>query len=96
MIHQGLVAVAVAVVAAVPRAALACAVCSPGQNDPAQSGFLIGTVILSMLPLLFIGSVVLWVFRRARRMAREEAAASILAPPQPLPADQSPPRAAAR
>lgn len=65
-------AVAVAVVALAPRGALACAVCAPGQNDPAQTGFLIGTALLSVLPLLLIGSVVFWLFRRARRMEREE------------------------
>lgn len=53
----------------VPRAALACTVCSPGQNDPAQAGLLWGTLLLSVLPLAFIGSVVFFLVRRARRAA---------------------------
>lgn len=78
-----------------PEAALACAVCSPGQNDAAQAGFLIGTVLLSVLPLVLIGSVVLVLVRRARRMARDEALGLAPASP-PLPIGSSPARPAAR
>lgn len=88
-------AVAAAVFALAPRGALACAVCAPGQNDPAQSGFLIGTALLSVLPLLLIGSVVFWLFRRARRMEREETPHPA-STSQPIPLRPAPARPAAR
>ena len=78
-----------------PRAALACAVCRPGLDDPAQMGFLIGSVLLSVLPLLFVGAVVLAVWQRARRMAHEETAATGASSPA-LPIRTAPAQPAAR
>lgn len=57
-----------------PGAASACVVCSPGQSDPAQSGLLFGTLLLSALPIVMIGGIGWFVVRRIRRIDRESAA----------------------
>jgi hypothetical protein len=49
-------------------------VCGGGQDDATQRAFLVGTIFLSVLPLVVIGSVVYVVWRRAKRIAAEEAA----------------------
>ncbi|HVP31050.1 MAG TPA: hypothetical protein VMW35_18025 [Myxococcota bacterium] len=61
----------------VPRLAAACAVCGAGRDDKSQYAFLIGSIVLSVLPPAFVGGLVLYVVRRARRIAAEEAAGVI-------------------
>jgi hypothetical protein len=65
-------AAASALLAAAPRAAEACAVCAPGQGG--QGNFLLGTVLLSTLPLAMVGGLVWYLRRRARAQEREQAA----------------------
>ena len=60
-------AVATAVLLA-PRVSEACAVCS-FRDDGTQKGFLIGTLVMTLLPFAVIGSILLVVRRRLRRAA---------------------------
>jgi hypothetical protein len=57
-----------------PRLALACSVCTGGQKEEVGRALLVGSVILSVLPLAAIGTAVWWVRRRARAIetARRE------------------------
>jgi large-conductance mechanosensitive channel len=48
-----------------PRLSEACAVCS-FSDDGSQRGFMLGTLIMTTLPFLVIGSVVFFVRRRMR------------------------------
>jgi len=57
--------VACVLVALTPRIAFACPVCGPGTQDAAWA-YLGMTVVLSGLPLLMIGGVGYWVYRRHR------------------------------
>jgi hypothetical protein len=58
--------VIVAVALLAPRASYACAVCS-FRDDGTQKGFLIGTLFMTLLPFVVIGSILLVVRRRLRR-----------------------------
>lgn len=62
---------------AAPALAGACPVCNPGLDDPAQFGFLMGTIFLSTLPLALVGSLVFWIRRRLRQIEAEEASGVI-------------------
>jgi hypothetical protein len=64
-----------ALVAALPRAAEACAVCLSGREDDNQRAFLAGTILLSTLPVALIGGIAWYIRRRAREIAAREAAA---------------------
>ncbi len=59
-----------------PRAALACPVCTGGQKAEVGRAFLLGSVTLSILPLLAIGAGVWWLRRRARTIAESSASAA--------------------
>ncbi|HEY8154868.1 MAG TPA: hypothetical protein VII72_12135 [Myxococcota bacterium] len=48
-----------------PRVSEACAVCS-FRDDGTQRGFLLGTLIMTTLPFLVVGSVIFFVRRRLR------------------------------
>jgi cbb3-type cytochrome oxidase subunit 3 len=65
---------------ALPGAALACAMCVSGRDDDVKAAFVIASAFLTLLPLLLIGGGVLWLRRRARRIAAEEAAGVIRLP----------------
>lgn len=52
-----------------PRAALACPVCSGGQKEEVGRAFFVGSVTLSMLPLVAAGALAWWLRRRARSLA---------------------------
>lgn len=54
-----------------PGLAVACAVCSGGQ-DQSRTAFIATTVLLSVLPLGFIGCMALWIRSRARALAARE------------------------
>ena len=69
-----------AAVALAPRASSACSVCMGSASDAAQKGFLIGSVFLSVLPLVLIGAIAFWVRRRARLLANDAAAGVIRLP----------------
>jgi len=64
-------AVVVAALLLAPRAALACAVCTGGQKDDVSRAMLVGSLFLSVLPLVAVGAVVWWLRRRARAIAAE-------------------------
>jgi hypothetical protein len=64
-----------ALVASLPRAAEACAVCLSGREDDNQRAFLAGTILLSTLPVALIGGIAWYIRRRAREIAAREAAA---------------------
>jgi len=49
-----------------PRVALACSVCTGGQKAEVNRAFLVGSLFLSVLPLLAAGGAVWWLRRRAR------------------------------
>jgi ABC-type tungstate transport system substrate-binding protein len=58
----------VALLAALPRAALACAVCTGGTEDDTRIAFILTTVFLTALPLILVGSLVFYLLRRARSL----------------------------
>ena len=57
----------------VPRAALACSVCSAGRDDETRAAFLLTTVVLSALPLLLVGGFAWWLRRQLRASDRPAA-----------------------
>lgn len=64
-----LVSVAVAaLVVALPKLALACAVCTSGREDESNTAFLISTIFLSLLPLAGLGTLVFVLWRRIRAL----------------------------
>jgi hypothetical protein len=56
----------------VPRLAAACAVCFAGRSDEARVAFVATSGLLTVLPLLMIGSLVWWLFRRARQIRDDD------------------------
>jgi len=54
-----------------PRVSEACAVCS-FRDDGSQLGFLLGTLIMTTLPFLVIGSIIFFVRRHLRAAAPGE------------------------
>jgi hypothetical protein len=77
-----------------PGAARACAVCTGQDDDSVNAAFLAGTLLLSLAPLAWIGGIVWWAVRRARRLRAEEAAGVIRLPPpstRPRPRHDAPP-----
>ena len=78
---SGLVAffVAVALLAA-PGLASACDGCIAAQSDSVQRAFIDASVFLSVTPLALVGAAVLWLRRRAAKIAAEEAAGVIHLP----------------
>jgi cbb3-type cytochrome oxidase subunit 3 len=65
-----------------PDVARACSVCTGQDDDSVNAAFLAGTLLLSVLPLAWIGGVAWWLARRARRL-RDEAAAGVIRLPLP-------------
>lgn len=64
-------AIAVAMLLAVPTAAQACAACGAGV-DRNRSIFLFTTILLSLLPLVLVGSGLLWIALRSRERLKAE------------------------
>lgn len=54
-----------------PRVSEACSVCFSGR-DEARTAYVLTTVLLSLLPLICVGGLVLWLRARHRALAREE------------------------
>lgn len=75
MKHRNLVVdlLAALVALVLPELASACPMCIAGQGGN-QSAFAIGSVFLSVTPPLAIGIMVLYIRRRARAIAAEQAA----------------------
>jgi hypothetical protein len=74
-------ALVAALLAASPRVAEACAVCFASRDAETQAALIYGTVLLSVLPLLLVGGIALFLRRRARQLAVEEAARALPAAP---------------
>ena len=53
-----------------PHAAQACPVCTGGQKEEVGRAFLVGSLFLSILPLVLIGAGAWWLRRRARAIDR--------------------------
>jgi hypothetical protein len=83
--HRTALAIAAALVALVlPELAAACPMCMAGQGGGTQKAFAIGSLFLSITPLVAIGAVVWYLRRRARAIEAERAAA-----PEAPPAGQT-------
>lgn len=52
------------------RQALSCTVCGFGQGE-SQDAFILTTAFMTLVPLIMIGSVVFFIYRRAKRIQRE-------------------------
>ena len=73
-------ACAAAIVVATPRVVAACAVCMGGVGGGTQNAFAIGSLFLSVLPLVVVGVAVLYLRRRARAIESEANARRIATP----------------
>jgi hypothetical protein len=69
-----------ALVLALPGSAFACPFCIAAQSENVQKAFALASLFLSVLPLAMIGALFLWLRRRARQLAAEEAAGVIRLP----------------
>lgn len=65
---------AAALIVTSPALAEACAVCGAARSEASRDAFIATTVFMTLLPLLAIGGVVLWLRRRARRLAEPSVA----------------------
>ncbi len=52
--------------------ALACAACTGGTPEPVRQAYSVSTAWLSVVPLIFMGSVVLFIYRVVKRGKSEE------------------------
>jgi hypothetical protein len=80
---KSLVKLSLLVVAAVvctPAVASACDGCLAAQSDSVQRAFIVASAFISVLPLAMVGGAVLWLRRRAAKLAAEEAAGVIHLP----------------
>ncbi len=91
VLRRALVGFANALLAAailvVPRLALACAVCFSGRDDETQLAFRISTGVMTFLPFLLVGGLILWLRRRFRAIAEEEERRAAGGPPAGASAD---------
>ena len=76
-------ALSVVPLVAVALPAAACPNCIAAQDSNVQWAFLIASVFMTALPLVLIGSGVFWLWRRATRIAAEEASGVIRLPTAP-------------
>ena len=67
---RGFAALAVVLLAGLPRAAHACPVCFGGDADN-RAEFIGTTLFLTLLPLLMIGGLALFLWRRTLRLAED-------------------------
>lgn len=65
-LRSALHALLVAALLVAPRVALACPVCTGGQKEEVGRAFLVGSLFLSVLPLVAAGAAIVWLRRRAR------------------------------
>lgn len=66
--------VALLFVALSAKSALACSVCFIAEEET-RVAFIVTAGLLTFLPLAFVGSVVWWLYDKARKLEREEAEA---------------------
>jgi hypothetical protein len=62
----GSAAAIVALALLAPRVSNACAVCINARDDGTQLGFMLGTLIMTVLPFVVFGSILFFVRRRLR------------------------------
>jgi hypothetical protein len=55
-------------------------VCTAGRDDETAAAFFGTTILLSLLPLAFVGGLILWLRRRARALEAERRAREAPAP----------------
>jgi hypothetical protein len=60
-------------VLAAPSVVLACAVCMSGRDDETELAFRVSTGLMTLLPFVLVGSLGLWLRKRFREVAEEEA-----------------------
>ena len=60
-------------VLALPSIAFACAVCQTGRDDETQIAFRVSTGLMTLLPFVLVGGLLLWLRKRFREVAEEEA-----------------------
>lgn len=65
---------------AAPEIAQACPMCMAGQGGGTGKAFAIGSIFLSVMPLAAVGAAVLYIRRRARALAAQDAAAAAATP----------------
>lgn len=70
-----------AALALLPRAADACTVCLSGRDDDTARAFLVGSLVLSALPLAIVGGIAWWIRRRAHAVEGRESEAGASTPP---------------
>jgi len=76
-----------------PGAALACPMCLAAKDDAVQMAFLLTTVLLSALPVIMVGTLIVWIARRSSEIDREDdvpppaPVAEPAQPAQPQPSD---------
>lgn len=46
--------------------AQACAVCAAGEDDRSRDSYIVATIVMSVLPVSFVGALVFYVRRRLR------------------------------
>ena len=54
-----------------PELARACAVCTSGTEEASRLAFILTTAFLSTLPLVMLGAVLWWLWRRTRQLERD-------------------------
>ncbi len=80
----GLAAAALVFSVSLPMAAHACDSCLAASTPSVQMAFVMGSIFLSVTPLALVGTAVLWIWRRAKRLAAEEEAGVIRLPSAPV------------
>jgi hypothetical protein len=68
---RGRTAAILALTLLAPRVSDACAVCVSARDDGTQLGFLLGTLIMTPLPFIVVGSIVFFLWRRSRSATLE-------------------------
>ena len=54
-----------------PELARACSVCTSGTEEASRLAFILTTAFLSALPLVMLGAVLWWLWRRTRQLERD-------------------------
>ena len=67
-------------IVASPTLARACSVCTAGRDEENKAAFLISTILMSLLPLVAIGTLIYVLWRRFQKLETETAAASLATP----------------
>jgi hypothetical protein len=60
-------------VLAAPSLAVACAVCLSGRDDETELAFRVSTGLMTLLPFVLVGGLLLWLRKRFREVAEQEA-----------------------